>query len=47
MIETGLLKLGEASGTKIVGKYGLEEWEVAFDEAKKNSWKEDFVVMMP
>jgi threonine dehydrogenase-like Zn-dependent dehydrogenase len=47
MIETGLLKLGEGNGTKIVGKYGLEEWEKAFDEAKKNSGKEDFVVMVP
>jgi threonine dehydrogenase-like Zn-dependent dehydrogenase len=47
MIETGLLRLGEGSGTKIVGRYRLEEWEKAFDEAKKNLGKEDFVVMMP
>jgi len=47
MVETGVLKLGEGSGTKVVGKYGLEEWEVAFDEAKRNSGKEDFVVIMP
>ena len=36
MIEIGVLKLGEHEGVKIVGKFGLDEWENAFAVAAEN-----------
>jgi len=37
MVESGLLKLGEAGGLKVVGPFALEDWEEAFDQAEKNA----------
>lgn len=37
MIETGVLKLDESNGVSVVGTFGLEEWEKAFEVAKNNA----------
>lgn len=37
MVEVGVLKLGERGGVKVVGKFGLEDWEQAFDMAAENA----------
>jgi threonine dehydrogenase-like Zn-dependent dehydrogenase len=39
MVEIGVLKLGggEACGQKVVGKFGLEEWDKAFTAAGENA----------
>ncbi len=36
IVEIGVLKVGEGAGCKVVGKYGLEDWKVAFDAAAEN-----------
>lgn len=37
LVERGVLKLGERSGARVVGKFGLDEWDAAFTTAAKNS----------
>jgi hypothetical protein len=36
LVETGVLKLGERGGARVVGKFGLDEWDAAFTTAAKN-----------
>lgn len=35
LVETGLLKLDESTGVKVVGKFGLGDWDEAFTTAAK------------
>ncbi len=37
LVETGILKLGEGTGVKCLGVFGLEEWEEAFRVAGDQS----------
>ena len=37
VIEIGLLKLDDSSGISVVGKFGLGEWQKAFEIASKNA----------
>ncbi len=36
MIGTGVLKLGDGAGCRVVGKFGLEDWKTAFNVAAEN-----------
>jgi len=47
MIELGVLKLGETEGFKVIGKYGLEDWEKAFDSAAENAGIGESTVIVP
>lgn len=46
LVETGLLKLDESAGVKVVGKFGLEDWDEAFTTAAKKS-SEGLTVIAP
>ncbi len=35
LVEQGVLKVGKANGLKVVGPFGLDEWDKAFTEAEK------------
>ncbi|MCJ1315726.1 hypothetical protein MMC15_001046 [Xylographa vitiligo] len=37
LVERGVLKLGKAAEVKVVGQFGLGEWEKAFDTAAENA----------
>lgn len=37
MVELGVLKVGESAGVRVVGKFGLEDWDQAFTVAAHNS----------
>ena len=37
MIEAGVVKLGEKGGTKVVGQFGLDDWDDAFTTAAANN----------
>ncbi|KAI0157003.1 GroES-like protein [Xylariaceae sp. FL1272] len=37
MVETGLLKIGKGAGHQVLGRFPLEEWEKAFEEAPKHT----------
>jgi threonine dehydrogenase-like Zn-dependent dehydrogenase len=37
MVESGLLQLGSGAGLKVIGPYGLKDWDEAFTQAEKNS----------
>ena len=37
MVEVGILKLGDSAGAKVVGKFGLEDWDKAFTAAADNA----------
>ena len=47
MVENGVMKLGESAGLKIVGKFGLEDWDDAFAAAEKNAAMGETVVITP
>lgn len=47
MVENGVLKLGESAGLKLVGKFGLEDWDKAFTAAEKNAGVGESVVITP
>jgi len=47
MIEIGLLKLDDSSGVSVIGKFGLEEWQKAFDVASKNAQMGQLVLLSP
>lgn len=47
MVETGLLRLDEKSGISVVGTFGLEEWEKAFEVVKDNAKMGQNVVFTP
>ena len=47
MVESGRLRLGEERGFKVVGKYGLEEWEKAADEALATKGFGSMVLLSP
>jgi len=47
MIEAGLLKLDDNSGVSVVGKFGLQQWQKAFDIASKNAQMGQFVLLTP
>ena len=47
MVENGVMKLGGSAGLRIVGKFGLDEWDKAFTAAKKNAGLGETVVITP
>ena len=47
MVENGMMKLGESAGMKIVGKFGLEDWDKAFTAAEKNAGMGEMVLITP
>ena len=47
LVETGVLKIGQSDGVKIVGKYGLEDWKTAFDVAADNAGMGDVTLIAP
>lgn len=47
MVENGVLKLGESSGSRIVGKFGLEDWDKAFTAAEKNAGMGESTLITP
>ncbi|KAK3169535.1 hypothetical protein OEA41_008919 [Lepraria neglecta] len=47
MIEAGVLKVGKSGGLRVVGKFGLEDWDAAFTAAEKNAGMGDSTVIAP
>lgn len=47
MVDKGIIKIGESAGTKVAGRFGLEEWAEAFDSASKNAGMGEVVVFVP
>lgn len=47
LIETGVLKLGEAGGSKIMGLYPLEQWKEAWDAAAEHAQLGEQVIIQP
>ena len=47
MTEAGLIKLGDTAGLKIAGVFALEDWEKAFEIARKNSGRGVYAVFDP
>ena len=47
LIENGMLKLGEAGGSTVVGEYSLEQWKEAWDAAAENAGLGQVVLMKP
>lgn len=47
LVECGLLELGSKGGQKGVSKFGLEEWESAFNVAKEYSGTDRTAVIVP
>ena len=47
MIENGVLKLSESAGMRIVGKFGLKDWDGAFTAAEKNAGIGEIALIMP
>lgn len=47
MVENGVMKLGESAGVRIVGKFGLEEWDKAFTAAEKNAGVGEMALITP
>lgn len=47
LIEHGLLKLGEHSGTEVVGEYPLEQWKEAWDAAAEHAGMGQGVLIKP
>ncbi|KAI1810864.1 GroES-like protein [Poronia punctata] len=47
MVETGVMKIGEAAGHKVDGKYQLENYEAALEHAAKQSGWGSLVVLTP
>ena len=47
MVENGVLKLGESAGVRIVGKFGLEDWDEAFTAAEKNAGMGECTLITP
>jgi threonine dehydrogenase-like Zn-dependent dehydrogenase len=47
LVESGILKIGESAGTKVAGKFGLEEWEEAFNTASEKTEVGGVVVFVP
>ena len=47
MVEIGVLKLGEGAGVRVVGKFGLEEWNEAFSKAEENAGVRTLTVIVP
>ncbi len=47
MVEVGVMRLGEGAGIKVVGSFGLEEWNQAFDIAKGNANTKALTVITP
>jgi len=47
MVEAGVLKLGESAGARVVGKFGLEDWDNAFTTAAENSGMGLSTVIVP
>lgn len=47
MVETGVLPLGESRGLRLAGKFGLNEWEKAFEVAAKSAGPGETVALAP
>ena len=47
MVESGVLKLGESAGLRIIGKFGLEDWDKAFTAAEKNAGMGETALLTP
>ena len=47
MVEAGVLKLGEGAGLRVMGKFGLEEWDEAFAKAERNAGMGKLTVIVP
>ena len=47
MIEGGVLKLSESAGPRVVGKFGLEDWDKAFTIAEKNAGMGESTLITP
>lgn len=47
MVENNVLKLGESGGMRIVGKFGLEDWDKAFTAAEKNAGMGESTLITP
>lgn len=46
-VESGVLKIGSKAGMKVMGKFGLENWEKAFDTAAAESGPGKSVYFVP
>ena len=47
MVGNGVMKLGGSAGFRIVGRFGLDDWDKAFTAAEKNAGLGEFVVITP
>lgn len=47
MIETGVLRVGKGAGVTVAGRFGLDEWEHAFDVASDTAGMGTVSVMVP
>ncbi|KAI1270132.1 GroES-like protein [Xylariaceae sp. FL1019] len=47
MVETGLLKIGKGAGHQVLGRFKLEEWEKAFEEAPRHTGWGTNVIFTP
>ena len=47
LYERGLLKVGPAAGYKTAGKYGIDDWDKAFEAAQKTAGWGSQVLMAP
>ena len=47
MVENGVMKLDKSAGVRIVGKFGLEDWDKAFTAAAKNAGMGEMALITP
>lgn len=47
MIEADVLKVGKSGGLRVVGRFGLEDWDAAFTTAENNAGMGDSTVIAP
>jgi threonine dehydrogenase-like Zn-dependent dehydrogenase len=45
LVEAGILKVGETGGVNIVGEFGFEDWEKAFEVASRDSGWDKAVIL--
>tara|TARA_R110002003_G_scaffold6_7_gene332 strand:+ start:10238 stop:10618 length:381 start_codon:yes stop_codon:yes gene_type:complete len=45
LVEAGILKVGERGGVKIVGEFGFEDWEEAFEVASREAGWDKAVIL--
>ena len=47
MVENGVMKLGENAGLRVVGKFGLEDWDKTSTAAEKNAGVGETALLTP